>query len=218
MPYNIDGIYDISVVFNDCSNICNINTSKKLYNITDTGHIYTLDNSDNINYDNTIIKIYVNSKANYLIQPYNRKQLKTSKFNNEKPLFRQQSTLNRRYSSKNLTTSIDQSYNQQLIQKQNRVESSLYTMNLASLSSTQQDTNYSKYSHNQSDRKYNVTEISLKQKQTAQVDRKHNSYTRYLAKLKSNNLKTQIPDTKPNINTLVGNKYYKLGLIKNCNC
>lgn len=208
MPYNIDGIYDISLIEYNTTDSIKYNTTRKLYNLIDTGHIYTLDTSDNINYDNTILKKYLNSKANYLIQPYNRCQLKVSKFNNEKSKFKQPAVI---YRDISCTTSIDISLNQRTIQRQNRVESSLYTMNLAALSSTQQTNQQlnSKYAHNQSDRKY-------QENNKVGVDIKHNSYDRYLAKKKSGYLTSKIPNTKPL--QLTGNKYYKLGLIANKHC
>tara|TARA_Y100000389_G_scaffold163224_1_gene166378 strand:+ start:243 stop:881 length:639 start_codon:yes stop_codon:yes gene_type:complete len=210
MPYNIDGIYDISLIKYDTPNNLTNETTRKLYNLIDTGHIYTLDTSDNINYDNTILKQYLNSKADYLIQPYNRCQLKVSKFNNEKPLFKQPRIY---YSDISCTSSIDVSLNQRTIQRQNRVQSSLYTMNLAALSSTQQTNQQlnSKYAHNQSDRKY-------QENNKVGIDIKHNSYDRYLAKKKSGYLKTIIPNPKPDSSQLTGNKYYKLGLIGNKHC
>ena len=208
MPYNIDGIYDISLIGYDTSNNITNKTTRILYNLIDTGHIYTLDTSDNINYDNTILKQYLNSKANYLIQPYNRCQLKVSKFNNEKPLYKQISTLKRRNQDLSSTTSIDVSLNQRTIQRQNRVQSSLYTMNLAALSSTNIE---NEYAHNQSDRKY-------QENNKVGVDIKHNSYDRYLAKKKSGYLTSKIPETKPHYSQLTGNKYYKLGLLANKNC
>tara|TARA_Y100000389_G_scaffold196495_1_gene229516 strand:- start:3337 stop:3975 length:639 start_codon:yes stop_codon:yes gene_type:complete len=212
MPYNIDGIYDISLIEYNTIDYIKHNTTRKLYNFIDTGHIYTLDTSDNINYDNTILKQYLNNKANYLIQPYNRCQLKVSKFNNQKPKFKQPAVI---YRDISCTTSIDISLNQRTIQRQNRVESSLYTMNLAALSSTQQTNQQlnSKYSHNQSDRKY-------EENSKVGVDIKHNSYARYLAKKKSGYLISQIPNAKPSSSHLTGNKYYKLGLIGNkyCKC
>lgn len=207
MPYNIDGIYDISLIEYNTTDTITQRTTRKLYNLIDTGHIYTLDTSDNINYDNTILKQYLNSKANYLIQPYNRCQLKVSKFNNEKSKFKQPAVI---YRDISCTTSIDVSLNQRTIQRQNRVQSSLYTMNLAALSLTNKQ---NKYIHNQSDRKY-------QENNKVGVDIKYNSYDRYLAKKKSGYLTSKIPDTKPHYSQLTGNKYYKLGLLadKKCQC
>ena len=204
----VPAVISLSLIGYDTSNNITNKTTRILYNLIDTGHIYTLDTSDNVNYDSTILKQYLNSKADYLIQPYNRCQLKVSKFNNEKPLYKQISTLDRRNQNLSSTTSIDVSLNQRTIQQQNRVQSSLYTMNLAALSSTNIE---NRYAHNQSDRKY-------QENYKVGVDIKHNSYDRYLAKKKSGYLTSKIPDTKPDSSQLIGNKYYKLGLLANKNC
>lgn len=87
---------------------------------------------------------------------------------------------------------------QKIIQRQVRVASSMYTMNLAALTSIK---SYEEH-HDPSYKKG--------------VDVKHNSYDRYLAKLKAGKLKTS--PKQSSTNPIMGNKTQKYGMIQGCSC
>ena len=130
---------------------------------------------------------------------------------------------------------IDSSLNtQKIIQGQVRAASSMYTMNLATMYVAAKYTGANSGPYNASDRnnphttlnpipsngnstKYSITSLkpgSLRPGGIG-VDIKHNSYDRYLAKLKANKLKTQSSSTQA-LKPIEGNKIKKYGMLSNC--
>ena len=176
-----------------------------LYN---NNHIFTCDISDAITVENGVIKankIYLNSKADFLIHPYSKCSNSITKFNNDKPLYKQNPAPR---IPNNSTTSHNETQTQKIIQNQVRAPASLYTMNLGSLhinSNNLHPSTTNKAWHNASDRL---------ESHNKGVDIKHNSYARYLGKKKSQYLKTQ-PVQTPAPKPLWGNKTRNFGLI-NC--
>lgn len=162
------------------------------------------------------IKLYVNSKANFLIHPFTICRNVTDKFNNEKEIYRYKKQITNKE-----CIPISKIQIQKDIQKQIKVPASLYTMNKSALAINSNNLNNSnKNWNNMSDRKLKhgkINQIKSSIKVNSGVDIKHNSYARHLGKLKSNNLKTE------NVNNLIiplkGNKNRKFG-ISNCmsNC
>ena len=209
MPLNIDSIYDICInLFTDC-NANYSSSNKKLYNFIDTGYIYTLDPSDNLDYQSNPIKQYQNSRADYLMRPYNKNQLRTSKFNNEKTIYQQKKVA--RISIQDSSSSHSFINTMRTIQRQNRVDSSSYITNLTSLTIAGDLSN--SLPKGLSDK---IVPSITKTKDGVEykgVDQKHGSYQRYLARLKSGNLKSQIP-----VNTEYNNKNIKTNMIQNCKC
>ena len=97
------------------------------------------------------------------------------------------------------------------IQRQNRIDSSSYITNLTSLTIAGDLSN--SLPKGLSDK---IVPSITKAKNGVEyigVDQKHGSYQRYLARLKSGNLKSQIQD-----NTQFNNKNIKTNVIQNCKC
>jgi len=132
---------------------------------------------------------------------------------------------------------MDSSLNtQKIIQKQVRVAESLYMMNLATLTVAGNYNGNPNLKFNASDRNLahiqlnpvpssgnsvrgSITRLrpgALKPGGTG-VDIKHNSYDRYLAKLKAGKLKTENISTAAQI-PIMGNKTRKFGMIATCTC
>jgi hypothetical protein len=99
----------------------------------------------------------------------------------------------------------------QTIQRQNRVDSSSYITNLSSLTIAGNLSN--SLPKGLSDQIVaSITKTKNGVEYTG-VDQKHGSYQRYLARLKSGNLKSQIP-----VSTTFNNKNIKTNIIQNCEC
>ena len=171
-------------------------------------------------------KIYLNSKADYLIHPFSQASNYQNKFNNQNTAFRYIPP-KQCHSCQDVSSSIYPDQTQRIIQKQARVPSSLYTMNLAALYTNNDNLNASNNSNNNaSDRKQPHGKKKQESTNTSirpnyGIDIKHNSYDRYLNKKKSQYLKTQQKDES--LKPLYGNKTFKLGLIKSttnqyCSC
>ena len=167
-----------------------LSNNSRLYN----NYIYTCDISDTLVYTYDAFdgfqpfdrRRYLNSRAEYLMHPFSICSNSVNKFNNEKPIYKQKSLLDSRCYTTDADTCIDNVSNQKIIQNQVRVPSNLYTMNIATLTAA------------------NDTNTTIQ---------KHDSYQRYLARKKGNNLKT---DTNI-VNPIKGNKDRKYG-IGQCTC
>ena len=159
-----------------------------LYN----SHMLTCDTSKNA----IVIpnKIYLNSKASFLIHPFSQVANCDTPFSNTNSNFKYK---------KPIACPIDASSSHNIIQIQKEIQNQLhtscsnYTQVIGSLNIAQ-DINNSiskKPWHNASDRTQAHGQISINvktsQKENKGVDIKHNSYERYLAKKKSTTLKTQ---------------------------
>lgn len=190
-------------------------------------HVLTCDMSDAVIMDNGVLKynkIYLNSKANYLIHPYSKVSNCSTKFNNEKKDFQYKESQSCHSCTSNKTSmETNEESIQKIIQNQVRQSSSLRTTNLAALYT---NSNNLKIANNAQPRgKFNgsdrQTPHGLKIQQNSSikpnygVDIKHNSYDRYLAKKKSQYLKQDA--SKTIWPTYWGNKTMKYG-IKNCPC
>lgn len=160
-----------------------------------------------------IKKIYKESKAEFLLHPFTACGSVANKFNNENELYRYKKPVGPEGCLPQSQIQI-----QKQIQNQVRVPASLYTMNKASLSINSNNLNNNDKSwNNMSDRieKHgNSKQENSSIKANSGVDIKHNSYARYLGKLKSQNLKTE-PISTNLIIPLRGNKVRKFG-ISNC--
>ena len=179
-----------------------------LYN----SHMLTCDTSKNA----IVIpnKIYLNSKASFLIHPFSQVANCDTPFSNTNSNFKYK---------KPIACPIDASSSHNIIQIQKEIQNQLhtscsnYTQVIGSLNIAQ-DINNSiskKPWHNASDRTQAHGQISINvktsQKENKGVDIKHNSYERYLAKKKSTTLKTQNTQSIQPL-PLRGNKtkYYSL--------
>jgi len=156
-----------------------------LYN----NHILTCDISDTLQN-----RIYLNSKASFLIHPFSQVSNCDTQFENSNSNF---------ILKKPIARPIDASSSHNIIQIQKEIQDQLhtscsnYTQVISSLNVAQDINNSAnkKPWHNASDRRQAHGQISINvttsQKENKGIDIKHNSYSRYLAKKKSGTLKTQ---------------------------
>lgn len=203
------------------SNIrCLNDNSSNHYLMSNKNEAYKNKNSD-------LIKIYSNSKAEYLINPLNKCNIQNHIDNNEKKnkLFRiKQSSRNHGY-NKELTNEENRSNIYKSINNQNKVSSSSYTSELKSVVVGKPDKyiKNKKFIHNQSDatinKNENVEELNKRIKSSylsPDNSTKHGSYDRYLSKLKGKVY------TKNLINSEVkfddGNPIIKKTILFNMNC
>ncbi len=199
-------------------NKLHIDLSNNSYTTLGSNHIFTCDVSDTKITDPYLqdegYKIYLGSKASFLIHRFSRASNCQNNFNNIKNLF------NIKIPARvpiDASSSFSQNSIQKNIQNQSRVSSSLYTSNLSSLNVSKDIHNDSGglgLWNNSSDRIYDYKNSNNKNKG---VDVKHNSYDRYLARKKSQYLKSETYSSS--VKPLFGNKTMKFGLI-NCvsNC
>ena len=166
-------------------------------------------------------KIYLNSKAAFLIHPFSQVSNCDTPFSNINYNFKYK---------KPIVSPIDASSSHNIIQIQKEIQNQLhasssnYTEVISSLNVSKDINNSSskKPWHNASDRAQPhgqiSTNVNTSQKENKGLDIKHNSYSRYLAKKKSGTLKTQKTQTIEPI-PLKGNKtkYYSL-TTQNTNC
>jgi hypothetical protein len=166
-------------------------------------------------------KIYLNSKAAFLIHPFSQVSNCDTPFTNSNSNFKYK---------KPITCPINAPSSHNIIQIQKEIQNQLhtsssnYTQVISSLNVSQDINNstYKKPWNNASDRTQPHGQVSINvktsQKENKGVDVKHNSYSRYLAKKKSTTLKTQTTQTIQPI-PLIGNKtkYYSL-TTQNSNC
>ena len=166
-------------------------------------------------------KIYLNSKAAFLIHPFSQVSNCDTPFSNTNSNFKYK---------KPVVCPIDASSSHNIIQIQKEIQNQLHTSSsnytevISSLNISKDINNSSskKPWHNASDRAQPhgqiSTNVNTSQKENKGLDIKHNSYSRYLAKKKSGTLKTQKTQTIEPI-PLKGNKtkYYSL-TTQNTNC
>ena len=166
-------------------------------------------------------KIYLNSKAAFLIHPVSQVSNCDTPFSNTNSNFKYK---------KPIVSPIDASSSHNIIQIQKEIQNQLHTSSsnytevISSLNISKDINNSSskKPWHNASDRAQPhgqiSTNVNTSQKENRGLDIKHNSYSRYLAKKKSGTLKTQKTQTIEPI-PLKGNKtkYYSL-TTQNTNC
>jgi len=196
-----------------------IELSNNSYINPDSRHILTCDPSDTYLNDETDepYKVYLGSKASHLIHPF-------SKVSNCQKSIGELSGNQLVYDNSNslFTIKIPKSIfidpsnilqRQKQMQNVVRVPSSLYTMNLASLHVNSNDISgfdVARGKYNASDR----LQPHGKGKNIG-VDIKHNSYDRYLARKKSQYLKTEQTN---DFVTKYGNKTMKFGLVYGSRC
>jgi hypothetical protein len=189
-----------------------------------TNHIFTCDLSDTliVNSLNSPLKIYLDSKASFLIHPFSKVSNCVTQFS---------STNNSAFKYKKPipcpiegSTSHNSIQTQKAIQNVLHTSSSNFTQVLSSLTTTTDIiNNANKPWHNASDRaqKHGPTNSSsnTSQKANSGIDIKHNSYARYLAKKKGMSLRTELSSAP---RALMGNKtkYYSISThevcVKNC--
>ena len=178
-------------------------------------YILTCDVSDTVFLDNGIqrsSRIYLNSKANYLMHGFSNIINCETKFNTVKDLYKYKKANTPAISG---NSDYNTSVTQKIIQNTVRVPSSLYSNNLASLYINSDD--IQRPWHNGSDRKEahgiksNLTPSSIKP--NLGVDIKHNSYDRYLGRKKSQHLKSDKETST--VDPMWGNKSYKFSIV-NC--
>lgn len=162
-------------------------------------------------------KLYLTTKAAYIMHPYSKCRNLVTKFNNEKEIYKYKPAF-KCFTCLNQTSSHNEEQTQKIIQNQVRTSGSVYTMNLKSLYINSDDLSVTKPWNNASDRRVAhgisgpTTNTSIRQNYG--VDIKHNSYDRYLGRKKSQYLKTEPISTPVNVPKM-GNKTRKFGLI-NC--
>ena len=179
-------------------------------------HILTCDISDTVQN-----KIYLNSKASFLIHPFSQVSNCDTQFSNTNSNFKYKKPVACPIEG---TTSHNTIQIQKEIQNQLHSSSSNYTQVISSLNVSQDINNsaHKKPWHNASDRAQAhgqiSTNVKTSQKENKGIDIKHNSYSRYLARKKSGTLKTQNTETIQSL-PLRGNKtkYYSL-TTQNNNC
>ena len=167
-------------------------------------------------------KIYLNSKAAFLIHPVSQVSNCDTPFSNTNSNFKYKKPIVSPITDASSSHNIIQI--QKEIQNQLHTSSSNYTEVISSLNISKDINNSSskKPWHNASDRAQPhgqiSTNVNTSQKENRGLDIKHNSYSRYLAKKKSGTLKTQKTQTIEPI-PLKGNKtkYYSL-TTQNTNC
>jgi hypothetical protein len=187
-----------------------------------TNHIFTCDLSDTLSVDGlgTPVKIYLNSKASFLIHPFSKVSNCVTQFSsNNNSAFKYKKPIPCPITG---PTSHNAIQTQKAIQNVLHTSSSNFTQVLSSLTTTT-DISSGKPWHNASDRAQKHGTInansSTSQKINSGVDIKHNSYARYLAKKKGISLRTE-PSSAPS--ALMGNKtkYYSISThelcVKNC--
>ena len=168
-----------------------------------TNHIFTCDISDTLSVDglNKPVKIYLNSKASFLIHPFSKVSNCVSQFSsNNNSAFKYKKPLVPKI---NDSTSHNTIQTQKAIQNQLSSSSSNYTQVISALSQKIKTPT-------------DITNNSSLTKNKSSLDTKHNSYDRYLAKKKSGTLKTQ--NTQSSL-PIKGNKtkYYSI-TTQNNNC
>jgi ribosomal protein L25 (general stress protein Ctc) len=181
-----------------------------------TNYILTCDISDTIQN-----KVYLNSKAAFLIHPFSQVSNCDTPFMDTNSNFKYK---------KPIVCPIDASSSHNTIQIQKEIQNQLhssssnYTQVISSLNVVQDINNSAtkKPWHNASDRTQAHGQISrnvvTSHEENKGIDIKHNSYARYLAKKKSGTLKTQKTESIQPL-PLSGNKtkYYSL-TTQNNNC
>ena len=187
--------------------------------IVDISRAYflTLDSSDNF-IDNQQYKVYLNSRASFYIHPFSQAANCQNNFDNNNSLFNIK--IPARVPIDN-SSSIFKNHIQKQIQDVVSVKSSLYTNNLASLYVNNEDAskNTLRGMFNASDRlrahgiKFKTEKSSLLPNYG--IDIKHNSYDRYLARKKSQYIKTE---TDNSLTPKYGNKTFKLGIVRSNSC
>ena len=196
-----------------------IELSNNSYTNPGSRHILTCDPSDTYLNDETDdpYKVYLGSKASHLIHPFSKVsncqksigELSGNQlvYNNSNSLFTIKIPKSVFIDPSNIAQS------QKQMQNVVRVPSSLYTMNLASLhvnSNNISGPDVARGKYNASDR----LKPHGKGKNIG-VDIKHNSYDRYLARKKSQYLKTEQSN---NFVPKYGNKTMKFGLVYGSRC
>ena len=187
-----------------------------------TNHIFTCDISDTLSVDglNKPVKIYLNSKASFLIHPFSKVSNCVTQFSsNNNSAFKYKKPIACPIEG---PTSHNAIQTQKAIQNVLHTSSSNFTQVLSSLT-TSTDISSGKPWHNASDRaqKHGAINASstTSQKINSGIDIKHNSYARYLAKKKGIIVRTQ-PSSAPS--ALIGNKtkYYSISTQNDCiaNC
>ena len=187
-----------------------------------TNHIFTCDISDTLSVDglNKPVKIYLDSKASFLIHPF-------SKVSNCVTQFSSANNSAFKY-KKPIACPIEGPTSHNAIQTQKAIQNVLHTSSsnftqvLSSLT-TSTDISSGKPWHNASDRaqKHGAINASstTSQKINSGIDIKHNSYARYLAKKKGIIVRTQVSNAP---SALIGNKtkYYSISTQNDCiaNC
>ena len=187
-----------------------------------TNHIFTCDISDTLSVDglNKPVKIYLDSKASFLIHPF-------SKVSNCVTQFSSANNSAFKY-KKPIACPIEGPTSHNAIQTQKAIQNVLHTSSsnftqvLSSLT-TSTDISSGKPWHNASDRaqKHGTINASstTSQKINSGIDIKHNSYARYLAKKKGILVRTQLSSAP---SALIGNKtkYYSISTQNDCiaNC
>ena len=166
-----------------------------------------------------LIKQYLNSKAEYLINPLNKCNIKNHIDNNttKNELFRIKQSSRKSGYDKELNNKENKSNIYKSINNQNKVSSSSYTSELKSLivGKPEKYIKDKKFIHNQSDaiiEKDRETE-KLKKKD---VSLKHNSYDRYLSKLKGKVYTKNLINSEVSLNDK--NIITKKTILFNMNC
>ena len=165
---------------------------------------------------------YLESRASYLINQVSKVKNCVTKFNiteESKKRFKYVKPIGCKTCDSSSNTSLSDIQTQKKIQNQVSVSSSLYSMNLKvlHLSHDINNSNNKKAHDNRSDRSKIHGSIYQKNssiKENQGIDIKHNSYNRYLGKLKGKYLRNESENI--NLTPKFGNKTKKYALI-NCN-
>jgi len=185
----------------------------------------------NNNINDNLIKIYSNSKAEYLINPLNKCNIKNHIDNNttKNKLFRINQSSRKSGYDKELNNKDNKSNIYKSINNQNKVSSSSYTSELKSLvvGKPEKYIKDKKFISNQSDAIIGKDVDVEKSKKTNSscggcnglvndISLKHNSYDRYLSKLKGKVYTKNLINSEVNFND--GNIITKKTILFNMNC
>ena len=178
-------------------------------------HILTCDLSDTLieNIETAPYKVYLESRAKFYMHPFSQVSNCNPNIDNSKTIYK--TKIPARVPIQELS-SLSPILTQKKIQNQVNSTSTLYSTNLTSLTVANEiDNSNTKSWNNASDRIYDYKNSNHKNKG---VDIKHNSYDRFLARKKSQYLKTETSASTSNNVPLYGNKTRKFSMVLSNRC
>ena len=227
MTYSLENIY----VTND--NGTNLKTYKniKCLNQNSSNHYFMTKNKDahiNSNTNLKLSKIYLNSKADYLMNPLNKCNIENhiDKNSSKNELFRIKQSSRKTGYNKEVDNKENKSNIYKSINNQNKVSSSLYCSELKAktVGKPEKYIKNMKFVHNQQsdaiiEKNINVEELNKNIKSSylsPDNSTKHGSYDRYLSKLKGKVYTKNLINSEVTLDD--GNSIIKKTILFNMNC
>tara|TARA_Y100000389_G_scaffold199116_1_gene236912 strand:+ start:4107 stop:4775 length:669 start_codon:yes stop_codon:yes gene_type:complete len=197
-------------------------SNMRCMNDNSSNHYFMTDKNEafiNKDKNSNLIKIYSNSKAEYLINPLNKCNIKNLIDNNttKNKLFRINQSSRKSGYDKELNNKDNKSNIYKSINNQNKVSSSSYTSELKSLvvGKPEKYIKDKKFISNQSDAIIGK-DVNIEELKKIDNSQKHNSYDRYLSKLKGKVYTKNLINSEVNFND--GNIITKKTILFNMNC